>query len=177
MMTPSQKGAIAEAAIAAAAIKLGVRVLRPLDEGGRYDLVFDVGGTLLKVQCKWAPRKAGVIVVNTRTSRLTPRGYVRGTYTAAEVDAIAAYCPDTDRCYLLAIEDVLNQQVVHLRLVAAANHQEVAIKYAAKYEFGGAVAQLGERRAGSAKVRGSSPLSSISNVDRTSDPVSLGRRS
>ncbi len=161
MLTPSQKGAIAESAIAAAAIKLGIRVLRPLDEGGRYDLVFDVAGALLRVQCKWAARKRGVIVINTRCTRLTPRGYVRSTYSAAEIDLIAAYSPDTDRCYLLPIEEVGARQVVHLRLIAAANHQEVAIKYAADYEIAGAVAQLGERRAGSAKVRGSSPLSSI----------------
>jgi PD-(D/E)XK endonuclease len=64
MLTTNQKGAIAETAIAAAATKLGIRVLRPLDEGGRYDLVFDVAGALLKVQCKWAARKGGVIVLN-----------------------------------------------------------------------------------------------------------------
>ena len=48
-MTPNEKGAIAEIAIAAAATKLGVRVLRPLADGGRYDLVFDLAGRLLKV--------------------------------------------------------------------------------------------------------------------------------
>src|SRR5918998_2027150 len=43
----------------------------------------------------------------------------------------------------------------------AMNNQEVAVKYAVPYELG-AIAQLGERRAGSAKVEGSSPSSSIS---------------
>ena len=42
-MTTDQKGAIAEAAIALAAMKLGVDVYRPLGEGGRYDLILDVG--------------------------------------------------------------------------------------------------------------------------------------
>jgi PD-(D/E)XK endonuclease len=64
VLTPSQKGAIAETAIVAAATKLGIPVLRPVAEGGRYDIVLDVDGQLLKVQCKWAPRKGGVIVVN-----------------------------------------------------------------------------------------------------------------
>ena len=41
-----------EAVIAAAAIKLGVVALRPLVEGRRYDLMFDVGGVLLGVQRK-----------------------------------------------------------------------------------------------------------------------------
>jgi hypothetical protein len=43
----------------------------------------------------------------------------------------------------------------------AANSQKAAINYADQYDFG-AIAQLGERRAGSAKVVGSSPTSSIS---------------
>jgi hypothetical protein len=42
----------------------------------------------------------------------------------------------------------------------AANRQELAIRYAEPYRLPGAIAQLGERRAGSAKVEGSSPSSS-----------------
>jgi hypothetical protein len=159
-MTPSMKGAIAEAAIAANAVKLGVFVLRPLVEGRRYDLVFDVDGLLLRVQCKWARRVGDVIVVNLRTSRLTPRGYLNTTYDESEVDAVAAYCADTDECFLLPIQDVAGKKAVHLRLTPAANGQELAIRYAQSYRLPGAIAQLGERRAGSAKVEGSSPSSS-----------------
>src|SRR3954463_10565824 len=36
-MNPSQQGAIAEAAVAFEAIKLGIGVLKPIFEGGRYD--------------------------------------------------------------------------------------------------------------------------------------------
>jgi hypothetical protein len=39
-MTTDQKGAIAEACIAAEAIKLGIGVFRPLADE-RYDLIFD----------------------------------------------------------------------------------------------------------------------------------------
>jgi PD-(D/E)XK endonuclease len=158
------KGAIAEAAIAAAAIELGIFVLRPLVEGRRYDLIFDTGDRLLRVQCKWAAQKGAVIVVHTRTSRLTPHGYVRSTYSAAEVDAIAVYCQELKRCFLLPIDEVAGRFVVHLRLAPAANNQEVAIKYAADYELPGAIAQLGERRYGIPEVAGSSPASSTSNA-------------
>ena len=161
MSESTWKGAIAETAITACAAKLGIVVLKPLVEGRRYDLVFDTGAALLRVQCKWAARRGDVLVVHTGTRRLTPRGYVRSTYTAQEIDAIAAYAPSTDRCYLVPIADVAGQSVLHLRLARAANNQEVAIKYALQYELG-AIAQLGERRAGSAKVEGSSPSSSIS---------------
>jgi len=51
MLTTNQKGAVAETAIAHEAIKLGIGVYRPLcDE--RYDLIFDLGPTLVRVQCK-----------------------------------------------------------------------------------------------------------------------------
>jgi hypothetical protein len=161
-MNPSTKGSIAEAVIAAEAVKLGVVVLRPIVEGRGYDLMFDVDGLLLRVQCKWGSRKGAVIVSSLRTSRLTPAGYVRTTYTAAEINAIALYCADLDRCYLLPIGDVLGQSYLHLRLTPAANHQEAAIRYAAQYELRGAIAQLGERRHGMAEAEGSSPSSSTS---------------
>jgi hypothetical protein len=53
-LTPSQKGAAAEAAITAMVIELGFTVLRPLCEGQRYDLVIDLKPELLRVQCKLA---------------------------------------------------------------------------------------------------------------------------
>jgi hypothetical protein len=157
------KGAIAETAITAEAAKLGFVVLRPVVEGRRYDLVIDTGPQLLRVQCKWAPRKGAVIVVHTGTCRHTPRGYVRSTYTAEEIDGIGVYCQDLSRCYFVPINDVAGRSVIHLRLAPAANNQEVAIKYAADYAFG-AIAQLGERRHGMAEAGGSSPPSSTSNV-------------
>jgi hypothetical protein len=159
------KGALAEFKITTRAIELGIPVLKPVLEGLRYDLVFDVGPRLMRVQCKWASRKNGVLVIYTGTCRLTPQGYVRTTYDGTEVDAIAAYSPDTDRCYLVPIADVGGRHVLHLRLVPAANNQEEAIKYAAHYELG-AIAQLGERRHGMPEVEGSSPSSSTSEGPR-----------
>jgi hypothetical protein len=52
MLTTDQKGAIAEQAIALAAMELGIGVFRPLAPE-RYDLIFDLDGRLLRIQCKW----------------------------------------------------------------------------------------------------------------------------
>jgi hypothetical protein len=164
MLTPSMKGAIAEAVIAAEAVKAGVGVLRPVVEGLRYDLVFDIRGHLLRVQCRSGRVHRCVVVIGTRTCRHTPAGYVRSSYTAAEVDAIAVYCAELNSCYFLPIEEVAGLSTVHLRLAPAANRQQVAIRYAAQFEFGGAIAQLGERLTGSQEVGGSNPPSSTSNV-------------
>jgi PD-(D/E)XK endonuclease len=92
VLTTDQKGA-AEAAIAHAALELGVAVSRPLGDQ-RYDLIFDVGRSLLRVQCKWASRDQDVIVVRCYSSRRTAGGLVRRVYRSEEVDAFAAYCAD-----------------------------------------------------------------------------------
>ena len=161
-MNPSTKGSIAEAAITAEAVKSGVQVLKPLIEGSRYDLAFEIGERFLRIQCKWANRKGNVIAAHIGTCRLTPGGYVRTTYAPDEIDAIALYCAELDECYLVPVDDVRGQGYLHLRLAPAANNQEAAIRYAATYEFRGAIAQLGERVAGSHEVGGSSPPGSTS---------------
>ena len=146
-----------------AAVELGFVVLHPLVEGRRYDLVIDTGPRLLRVQCKWAPRRGNVITVDTSTRRLTPRGYVSTTYAASEIDGIGVYCQELKRCYYLPIELAAGRRGFYLRLAPTANNQELAINWAADYEFG-AIAQLGERRHGMAEAGGSSPPSSTSNV-------------
>jgi hypothetical protein len=158
-LTPTEKGAIAEAKIYAAAVEAGIVVARPFTEGRRYDLIFDVGPRLLRIQCKWARRDGDVVVVRTRTSRYTPSGYVWTTYAADEVDGVAAYCPDLEECFYVPIEEVAGKIVTHLRLSPARNGQRAGVTMAAAHRLG-AIAQLGERFAGSEEVAGSSPASS-----------------
>jgi hypothetical protein len=163
VLTPTRRGAIAEAVIAAEVMKLGLDVYRPGSEGGRYDLVVDTGARLLRVQCKSARLDGAVVAVSMRTTRLTPRGYVRTTYTAREIDGVAAYCAGNGHCYWLPIEDFDGQDYVHLRLQPARNNQRRRLIWAADHPLG-AIAQLGERVTGSHEVGGSNPPSSISNV-------------
>ena len=160
-LTPNAKGAIAEAMISATAIAAGIGVLRPVTEGSRYDLAFDFGVDGLKrVQCKWGRLVDDVVVAQLGTCRHTPRaGYVRTTYLADEVDAIAIYCDALKRCYYVPISVAAGKSMLHLRLRPARNNQRVGVTMAADHEFG-AVAQLGERWHGMPEVRGSIPLSS-----------------
>ena len=80
-------------------------------------------------------------------------------YAEDEIEAVAVYCGDLNRCYYLPITMVSGKSYVHLRLSPARNNQRMGVTMAAEYEFG-AIAQLGERLAGSQKVAGSSPASS-----------------
>jgi hypothetical protein len=149
--TPNQLGAAAEAAIAWEATKLGIPVLRPMFIDCRYDLVFELETGLLRVQCKSARRLRDIVNVRAITCRRIADGYQRRTYTSDEVDAVAAYCPEVDRCYLVPIEDFPPSGCIYLRLAPAKNNQLKRLNSAAEYELThGAIAQLGERRAGSA---------------------------
>ena len=163
MLTPGRKGAIAETAFAAHATRLGFDVYRPVTEGGRYDLILELGRRLLRVQCKWGRRTGGVVSVNLNTFRRTRDGYVRTVYTAAQVDAIGVYCAPLDRCYLLPITLVDGRRGIHLRLEPSRNNQRALVNWARDYELG-AIAQLGERVTGSHEVVGSSPTSSTSEA-------------
>ena len=147
-------------AIAAAAVKLGIVVARPMIEGCRYDLIFDVGNRFWRVQCKWAPYRNGVVRIASRTCRHTPiNGYVRTTYSPDEVDLVAGYCADLDKVYAFPVAAFPGQSMVDLRVEPARNNQSLLVNWARDYELG-AIAQLGERLHGMQEVAGSSPASS-----------------
>jgi hypothetical protein len=115
---------------------MGYDVYRPMFEGGRYDLVFDTGSQLLRVQCKWAPLNGDVIVIRSYSTRRNAEGLLRRPYARGEFDVIAAYCAAIDRCYLIPY-DVINGAVqLHLRLRPARNNQHLGIRLASHYEFG-----------------------------------------
>jgi hypothetical protein len=134
-LTPSQKGAAAEAAITAAVIQLGLTVLRPLCEGRRYDLIIDLEPTLLRVQCKLARRTGGVLAIGLQTSRCTPRGYVRTSYSPTEIDAIGAYSRELSRCYLLPMSAISARHSLNLRLEPTGNNQADGITWARDHEL------------------------------------------
>jgi hypothetical protein len=166
VLTTDQKGAIAELAIARAAMELDIGVYRAMSDGERYDLVFDLNGRLVRVQCKWAPRHGDVIVVRCSRARRTRDGLVHRPYMPSEVDVFAAYCAELDRCYFLPIEEFPYRRQIQLRLGPTQNNQQLLINWARDFEFAarlgrsGAIAQLGERLHGMQEVAGSSPAGS-----------------
>jgi PD-(D/E)XK endonuclease len=151
VLTTNQKGLIAETAIVHAAVNAGIEVSRPLGDA-RYDLIFDLGTELVRVQCKWASRQGDVVAIRCRTCRRGPAGLVHGRYTAAEVDAFAAFCADLGRCFYIPFEAVGARSNLQLRLAPARNNQQIGIHWADDFDFErlhwdgqGAIAQLGER--------------------------------
>lgn len=167
MLCANDKGNIAEIEIAAAAIRLGVPVFKPLTEHARADLVFEIGNRLFRVQCKWGRVSSDgrALVVQVGGCRRSSTGYLRTTYAEKDVDLFGVYCGALDRSYLLPMTLAAGKHGVQLRLAPARNGQRACTNLASDFTFDGAIAQLGERCHGMAEVVGSSPTSSTDSSD------------
>ncbi len=135
MLTTDQKGAIAELAIAHAAAALGVGVFKPLTDGERYDLIFDLRPQLLRVQCKTAVRKGPVLAVPCYSARRSRDGLLKRSYSTAEIDAMAAYSVDLDRCFFIPFDQIPGRTYLQLRLGPCRNNQRVGVNWAEDFEF------------------------------------------
>jgi hypothetical protein len=96
---------------------------------------------------------------------------IKRRYSKEDVDAIAAYCLELDRLFLLPSDLIHMRSDFQLRLAPARNNQRRRINWADDFEFAatlrrqqGAVAQLGERMPGRHEVTGSSPVGSTSDL-------------
>jgi hypothetical protein len=142
MLTTDQKGAVAETAIVHEAIKLGVNVYRPVFEGGRYDMIFEVGSRLVRVQCKWAPRHGEVITIRCYSSRRNRDGLLRRIYADGEIDAFAAYCEAVNSCYFIPADLFRGRTHISLRLGPCKNNQSAGITWAKDFEFVATLSRL-----------------------------------
>ena len=57
------------------------------------------------------------------------------TYTADQIDAVGAYAPDTDRCYLIPVSEVEGRTVLSLRIGPTRNNQAQLVRWAKDYEM------------------------------------------
>jgi hypothetical protein len=149
-------------------LEIGYDVYRPAIEGGRYDMIFDTGEALQRVQCKWAPLANDCVVIRSYTARRARSGLVRKPYVAGDFDVLAAYCAELERCYVVPYSAIDGALHLSLRVSPTRNNQHVGVRLASHYEFGarlapvqlGPIAQLGERCDGIAEAAGSSPAGS-----------------
>jgi hypothetical protein len=142
VLTTDQKGSVAESAIVHAAIKLGIDVYMPRTDGGRYDLILGRGSKLVRVQCKWTPRHGDVVIVRCYSSRRTRNGITRRCYTSDEVDVIAAFCPEIDRCFLISPSQFDRRTQLFLRLNPSRNNQRAGINWADDFDFAARLVSL-----------------------------------
>lgn len=132
MRDTTSRGDVAEFQIAAALVRQGKRLLRPLSSASRYDLLIDnQDGTFTRVQCKSGVLRNGCVVFrvysvsghNTRA-----KGYV------GQVDAFGVYCAGTSATYLVPVEAIAGcGHMAALRVEATRNGQRRGVRSAAEF--------------------------------------------
>jgi hypothetical protein len=130
---PVDVGQRSEAAVLAAFVKHGYRVLVPFGVNHRYDLVLDQEDRFVRVQCKTGRLRDGVILYAAESIRSNTRGTQRRGY-AGEIDLFAIYCPDTARIYVVPFEESADSNG-RLRIATPVNSQSRRIRWASDYEL------------------------------------------
>jgi len=141
VLTTNQRGAVAEAEIVAAALKLGIGVFSSVHDE-RYDLIFDLRPILLRVQCKMALLGNDVVVIRCYSSRRSATGLLKRVYTRGEIDAIAAYAVEIDRAFLIPISRIDGRSHIQLRLHPPRNNQTIGVNQADDFDFAATLRQL-----------------------------------
>lgn len=107
-------------------------MLVPYGDNRRYDLALDRDGKLIRIQVKNGRLRNGKIIYNT-SSRYTHRGRSERGYEG-EADYFAIYCPDTDKCYFVRVEDAARGSAC-LRIATPRNGQKIGVRMADDHVF------------------------------------------
>lgn len=133
----AQQGEITESMVLARLIQLGYRCLIPWGHDCRYDIAIDDDGKFIRVQCKTARylEERGCLEFNTAITyaRVGGKPHIRKGYKG-EADYFGVYSPDTEKVYLIPVEDVPSDAAA-LRLHATKNNQQKGVRWAKDYEI------------------------------------------
>ena len=105
-MDTKLKGDIAEQAAILHALKRGWGVLKPVGDRLPYDIVFDIEGTLIKIQVKyaWFDESSGNYVVDNRRTKTNRRFMLREAYKQSDFDFALVYVEKLDVFYVFPVE-------------------------------------------------------------------------
>src|SRR5687767_5547320 len=127
---PKRKGDRSTLAIMLALTEAGYELLVPFGENTRYDLEIDDGVRLARVQCKTGRLRNGAVIFSACSSyahhpnpRMVTRSYL------GEIDYFAVFCIETERSYLIPIEDAQIRRRGRLRVDPPRNNQRVGIRF------------------------------------------------
>jgi len=123
-MNTKLRGDIAEQAAVFQALKRGWGVLTPVGDRLPYDLVFDVGGMLVKVQvkCAWFDEARRNYVVDNRRTKTNRRAMVRDVYAESDFDFALVYIEELDLFYVFPV-DVFISYASEIHMVEADRRQ------------------------------------------------------
>ena len=130
---PVDVGTRTEAVVLAELVKRGYRVLLPFGHNHRYDLVLDVEGHFVRVQCKTGRLSRGCVIFRAQSIRSNRRVSVMRDYKD-DVDWILVHCPANGALYAIPIEEATRTQGT-LRVDPTANGQEKGVRWARDFEL------------------------------------------
>ena len=128
------RGDISEIHIAAALMRHGRRVLRPISSGLRYDLLIDnEDGSYVRVQCKTGLMKDGYVLFRLRN---TDARRPNGVSYRGQVEAFGVFCPQNSRVYLVPMAALVSSDsTARLRVRPALNGQRSGVRLADDFEL------------------------------------------
>lgn len=117
-MNTNQKGKITEIEVLSYITKLGYSVSIPFGDKDRYDQIWDINGTLLKIQIKTAHWKNENQNAFTFKCKTTSNGKDY-RYTEKDIDYFATMWED--RCYLIPITECSAEKTLWVKQGAGFN--------------------------------------------------------
>jgi len=127
---PKAVGERSEVMVLAALLRQRHVVLQPFGDNQRYDLVVDLDGVFVRVQCKTARLVNGALTFATCSSQAhRQRGHQ--TYRG-EAEYFGVYSPDLDRVFMVPVEGT-GERSSWLRLEAPRNGQQAKVRYADQF--------------------------------------------
>ena len=127
-LTPKEKGNLTELQCMTAFAEQGLKVSIPYGENCRYDFIIDIGGKLLKIQCKTSHLIASKdgFEFKCYSTNSTRKGVFESRYTEDEIDYFATYF--NGNCYLVPVKNCGNAKI--LRFNYPRNGQKKGISLA-----------------------------------------------
>jgi len=131
-----QIGETSEARILYELKSLGYTVSTPFGDNAKYDLIFDAGSELHRVQIKTGKlQDNGVVSFKTRTAgHNNTEGTYHKEYDSDDVDLFIVFCPQNDGIYAIDIEEAPDSQM-SIRTEPAGNGQTKGVNMASDYKL------------------------------------------
>lgn len=111
------KGDVSKAFVIAKLLKEGYKILEPISENSRYDLVIDLNHKFLRVQVKNIYYKNDLKIYEMVCYSTTRRKkhHIKTKYTSDEVDFLIGYNLDTDQVYTFPLKDIAGRNQILFR--------------------------------------------------------------
>lgn len=114
--------------------KKGYKIFTTISEHLPFDFAAFKDNKFYKIQAKYRSlTEEGCVPVPLRTSWSDKNGTHNQFYDKNDIDFIAVYCPETDKCYYVHIKNFSNSSEILLRVNKPKNNQKKGVRMADDY--------------------------------------------